>query len=82
VVIRRGEMVSVDCLSGRVVLRATARALSAGVEGQIIEFKVPGADRTFTARVAGPGRAVAMANATSSASESAVDTARSQEDRP
>lgn len=70
VVIRRGEMVSVDCLSGGVVLRATARALSAGVEGQVIEFKVPGADRTFTARVAGPGRAVAVAGAPS------------QEDRP
>lgn len=60
-VIRRGDVVYVHCLSGSIAVQARARALAAGREGELIAFRMEGADESFTARIAGPGRAVMVA---------------------
>lgn len=59
VVIRRNELVTVHCLSGSVALRVEARAMDEGREGDVIEFRVDRGSEPFTARVSGPGVAVA-----------------------
>jgi flagella basal body P-ring formation protein FlgA len=61
VLIRRGDVVYVECLSGSMVVRARAKALGAGREGETIAFQMDGADDSFMARVAGRGRAVMLA---------------------
>lgn len=61
VVIRRGDVVYVHCLSGSVAVQARARALESGREGEVIAFRLEGADDSFAARIAGPGRAVMLA---------------------
>ena len=58
-VIRRNELVTVHCLSGSVALRVEARALDNGRPGDVIEFRVDRESEPFTARVSGPGVAVA-----------------------
>jgi flagella basal body P-ring formation protein FlgA len=62
VVVKRGELVSVSCVSGTVIVKVTARAASDARAGEIIRFE--GTDKkkqVFLARVAGPGKAVAVA---------------------
>lgn len=61
IVVRTGDTVSVDCLSGTIVLRSQARAVENGREGQTIRFQTPGSDREFRARVSGPAHAVVVA---------------------
>lgn len=61
VVIKRGDVVYVQCLSGSIVVQARARALGPGREGETISFQMEGADDSFMARVAGRGRAVMLA---------------------
>ncbi|MBX3406121.1 MAG: flagellar basal body P-ring formation protein FlgA [Phycisphaeraceae bacterium] len=61
VVVRRGEVVYVHCLSGSVAVQARARAMESGREGEVIAFRLEGADDSFAARIAGPGRAVMLA---------------------
>ena len=66
VVVRKGEMVSVSCVAGSVVLKTLARATSDARKGDVIKFESSeraekgkkDAKREFLARVAGPGRAV------------------------
>ncbi|QQS10204.1 MAG: flagellar basal body P-ring formation protein FlgA [Phycisphaerales bacterium] len=58
IVVRKGESVAVDCLSGSFVVRVTAVALGAGREGDVIECKTPGAKEPIRARVAGRGHVV------------------------
>jgi flagella basal body P-ring formation protein FlgA len=73
-VVRKGETVVVDCLSGGVVVRAQMRAKSDAKVGDVIEFSALSSDVTgreksrtkgraskpasVSARVAGPGKAV------------------------
>ncbi len=58
IVIRRGDLVQVHCLSGGLVVRGRGRAQSAGRAGELIECKLDDASRSFLARVDGPGRVV------------------------
>jgi flagella basal body P-ring formation protein FlgA len=59
-VVKRGDLVSVHCLSGSIVLQVPARALSAARDGEVIEFKHLRSDGVFRARMSGRGRAVAV----------------------
>ncbi len=71
VVVKRGEMVSISCIAGSVILKTTARAGSDGRVGDVIKFE--GTDKkkqTFLARVAGPGKAVSLAVGTEAIDES------------
>lgn len=60
-VIARGDIASVDCIAGSVVVRAQARALENARTGQVIRFQSLTGKREFRARVSGPGHAVALA---------------------
>lgn len=60
IVVRKNERVMVHCVGQAIVLKAPARALADGAEGDVIAFKLDGAEHTFLARVDGPGRAVVV----------------------
>ena len=71
VVIKKGELVSVSCVAGSVILQTIARAGSDGRVGDMIKFE--GTDKkkqVFLARVAGPGKAVSLAAGTDAVDES------------
>lgn len=57
-VIRRGDLVTVHCVSGGVVVKAPARALGDAREGESVELRMDGSKRSFVARASGKGRAV------------------------
>jgi flagella basal body P-ring formation protein FlgA len=59
-VVKRGDLVSVHCLSGSIVLQVPARAMSDGRDGEVIEFKHLRSEGVFRARMSGRGRAVAV----------------------
>lgn len=67
IVVQKGELVSIHCVSGGVVLRTTGRALGSARDGEVVRFESlepperRGAARTFYARMSGRGRAVAVA---------------------
>ncbi len=58
IVVRRGELVSVHCVSGGVVVKTKARAQQDAREGERIEMRVDGSRKSFVARVIAPGRAI------------------------
>lgn len=58
---RRGDIVTVHCLSGGITVRLRARAQSDVRDGEIGTFRAEGAKKTFAARMDGPGRAVMIA---------------------
>jgi len=60
VVVSRGDVVTVECLSGGILLKTYGRARGSGREGDIVSFEPLRKGRTFEARIAGPGRAVAL----------------------
>lgn len=60
VVVSRGDVVTVECLSGGILLKTYGRARGSGREGDIVSFEPMRKGRTFEARIAGPGRAVAL----------------------
>lgn len=65
VVVKKGEMVSVSCIAGSVILTTMARASGDGRVGDVIKFE--GTDKkkqVFLARVAGTGKAVSLAAGT------------------
>ncbi len=63
-VVDRGDLVSVHCVSGLVVVRMTARALGEARDGEIVRLQsLADGDRTFYGRMDGRGRAVAVATA-------------------
>lgn len=64
---RRGDLVTVHCLSGGVTVRLRARALADVRDGEAGEFRAEGAKKTFRARMDGPGRAVMVMGGTSDA---------------
>lgn len=73
VVIKKGEQVSISCIAGSVIVKTTARAGCDGRVGDVISFE--GTDKkkqVFLARVAGPGKAVAIA--AGSETDEAVET--------
>jgi flagella basal body P-ring formation protein FlgA len=61
VIVKRGDLVTVDCIAGTVVVGTTARAKEPGRDGQVIEFQSLQSKKTFQARVNGAGRAVLVA---------------------
>lgn len=75
IVVRRGELVQVSCISGSMVVKTTARATQDAHKGDVVKFE--GTDnkkRAFLARVDGPGLAVmvvASAESLATASEKA-----------
>lgn len=56
--IQRGDEVVVHTLSGSVVLKSRARAMSAAREGEIVELRRDGSKKSFFARAGGKGLAV------------------------
>jgi flagella basal body P-ring formation protein FlgA len=61
IVIARGDLVSIDCISGSVVVSTSARAKEPGREGDVIQFQSLTSKKTFAARVSGRGRAILVA---------------------
>lgn len=59
ILVERGDIVEVHCISGSILIQDRARALDDGREGEAILFEsVDGKRRRFAARVDTPGRAV------------------------
>ncbi len=58
VVVKRGESVWVHVLSGTVAMKAKARALEAGRDGDEVALQLEGSRKTFKARLSGRGTAV------------------------
>jgi flagella basal body P-ring formation protein FlgA len=58
IIVKKGDLVSVDCVAGTVVVGTTARAKENGTDGQVIEFQSLQSKKTFQARINGNGRAV------------------------
>ena len=87
VLIRRGELATVHAMSGSVLVKTPARAISDGREGEMIEFRLEKSKKTFTARVDGKGRAVLVVNQPdardgAAPGRAASDPARSGEEAP
>lgn len=72
VVIRKGELADVVCLSGGVSVKVKARALEPGRLGDRIGFQLVDSTRNFRARVDGPSRAITGAD--KDAGQSSGDT--------
>src|SRR4051812_38299552 len=58
VLVKRGDLISVDCVSGTVVVGTTARAKEQGCDGQVIVVQSLQSKKTFSVRVSGAGRGV------------------------
>lgn len=58
VVIRRGELVTVHCVSGGVVVKSKARAMHDARRGDLVELSLGRNRQSFLARADAPGRAV------------------------
>ncbi len=61
VVVRRGDLVSVDCVCGTVVVRTNARALENGRDGEVVTLQSLTSKKTYQARMNGAGKAVLVA---------------------
>jgi flagella basal body P-ring formation protein FlgA len=59
--VRKGDLVSVDCVSGTVVIRTTARALQNGREGDVVPMVTLAWHKPISVRVGAGGRGVAVA---------------------
>ncbi|MGH7131882.1 MAG: flagellar basal body P-ring formation chaperone FlgA [Phycisphaerales bacterium] len=77
VVVQRGEAVWVDVLSGSAVIRAKARAMGSGRDGELVQFQLDGSRKTFTARMNGRGRAVMEVDPTAAENATFEATPRS-----
>ncbi len=65
VVVERGDIVTVQCISGGVLLQLAARAMKSARDGEIIPFeRIDGTPGQFMARMNGRGRAVTVAIST------------------
>lgn len=69
VAVRRGELATVHCLRGGVVLQTKARARKDARIGEVVEFRVDGSARSFNARVDAPGIAVSNLDEPAQAAE-------------
>lgn len=58
IVIRRGDLVVVHCVTPTVVIRQQARATADARAGETVTLELPATGRRLTARADGPGRAV------------------------
>lgn len=64
IIVSKGEIVAVRCLSGAVSITTRGRAVSAARDGEIVQFQALDSKRLFYARMDGRGRAVAVAGMT------------------
>lgn len=55
---KRGDTVFVHCLSGGLVVKVKAKALSSARDGELVQLKIDGSEEPFEARMSGRGRAV------------------------
>jgi len=60
-IVKKGDLVTIDCLTDTIVVTSIARARQAGRDGDVIEFQTLQSKRTFKARMNGAGRAVLVA---------------------
>lgn len=60
IVVKKGQVLGIDCVSGGIVVRASARALEAGRDGQVITVQAMNSKHTYRARLCGPGRGVTV----------------------
>lgn len=58
IIVRRGELITIRCLSGGIALSAKARASRDAREGETIELHLTGSNKTFSARIDAAGLAV------------------------
>jgi len=56
--VERGQMVTVRCVSGALVVRTTLRAMEEGGDGDVIRLRHDVTRQEYRAQVTGPGRAV------------------------
>lgn len=64
VLVRRGDLVTVTCVSGMLVVRFTGRASGNGVKGDIIAVRHPETRETFYATVSGKNQATITSGTT------------------
>lgn len=68
IVVDKGDLVAVHCVSGTIVVRLTARALGSARDGEVVRLQsLVDGERTFYGRMNGRGRAVAVAPDTTEA---------------
>lgn len=60
-VVSKGEIVSVRCISGSLVLTTRGRALSSAKDGELVQLQALDSKRTYFARMDGRGRAIVTA---------------------
>lgn len=60
-VCKRGDIVWVHALSGPLTVKAKCRAQGQARDGEMVQLKMDGSDRMFSARMSGPGKAVMIA---------------------
>lgn len=73
VVVHKGDLVNVDCLSGSIVLRRTMRATQSGRDGEVVDLQALSGRATARARMNGAGRAVMLIDGSSPATASRRD---------
>jgi len=56
--VKRGQLITVRCLAGDLVVRTVARAQADGARGDVIKARNESSRETFTCKVTGPRRAV------------------------
>jgi flagella basal body P-ring formation protein FlgA len=74
--VRKGDFLSLDCISGSVVVRTTAKALADAREGDTIPVETIQWRKTLTAKVSRSGHAVAVGAAEPEASATGARTPR------
>ena len=62
IIVKRGDIVWVHCLSGSVTVKAKARALGPARDGEEVLLRLEDRRDNIRARVSGPGRAVMLAS--------------------
>ncbi len=68
IVARRGQDLWVHCLSGPLVIKTKAKAMSDARDGELVRVQMEGSSKTLTARMSGPGKAVMNIDADDSGS--------------
>lgn len=74
VLVRKGDSVAIDCVSGSFVVRLRARALKPAREGETIEFQSEQTPEKIRATVTGPGRASVSPGDPGAVAPQAADT--------
>ncbi|GMV25798.1 MAG: hypothetical protein AMXMBFR58_18290 [Phycisphaerae bacterium] len=76
-VVERGDLVNIDCLSGGVVLQRMMRAAESGRIGEVVEFQTVEGKKVVRARINSRGRAVMVLDSTVAAGARATPSGTS-----